>query len=83
MILFMACNFYFGAYYCYDNFGPIETELKRDLDIDSSQFLMIYSVYSYPGCFMPVVAGMLMDRIGMRIGLLSLTFINTIGQFVV
>ena len=35
-VLSMACNFYFGAYYCYDNFGPIETQIKEELDIDSA-----------------------------------------------
>ena len=82
-ILFLACNFYFGAYYCYDNFGPIETEIKEELNIDSAQYLLLYSVYSYPGCFMPVLGGMLMDSIGIRIGLFTFTLINTIGQFVV
>ena len=78
-ILFLACNFYFGAYYCYDNFGPIETEIKKELNIDSAQYLLLYSVYSYPGCFMPVLGGMLMDSIGIRIGLFTFTLINTIG----
>ena len=83
IMLILLCNFYFGPYYCYDNFGPIETQMKKQLNINSEQFLLLYSVYSWTGCFMPFVFGIMMDKIGVGITLVLFSIINTIGQFVV
>ena len=83
IMLVLLCNFYFGPYYCYDNFGPIETEMKAQLKINSEEFLLLYSVYSWTGCFMPFVFGIMMDKIGVGITLVIFSIINTAGQFVV
>ena len=82
-MLILLCNFYFGPYYCFDNFGPIETEMKAQLNINSEQFLLLYSVYSWTGCFMPFVFGVMMDKIGVGITLVLFSVINTFGVFVV
>ena len=34
-MLFFACCFLFGSYFCYDNPGPIEETLEKDLKIST------------------------------------------------
>lgn len=35
-VLFNACCFLLGSYFCYDNPGPIEKTMKNSLRIDSA-----------------------------------------------
>ncbi len=57
-----------GTYYAYDSISPIGDLIKKDLGITSAQFGYLYSAYSLPNFVMLLVGGMLIDRIGTRIG---------------
>jgi len=81
-MLFMACRFLLGSYFCYDNPGPLETQLEEDFHIDSTQYSLLYTVYSMPNMVLPIFGGLFLDRIGIRAGLLLFTCILTVGQFV-
>lgn len=78
----MSCCFMLGNYFCYDNPGPLETQLEDQLHIDSTQYSMLYTVYSMPNMVLPIFGGVFLDRIGIRSGLLLFTFILTLGQLV-
>lgn len=78
----MACNFLLGSYFCYDNPGPLETQLEKQFDLDSTHFSMLYTVYSMPNMVLPILGGVFLDRIGMRSGLILFTTVLTIGQLV-
>jgi len=41
---------------------------------------MLYSIYSYPNCVLPLFGGIFLDAIGIRKGLILFTVILTIGQ---
>lgn len=41
---------------------------------------MLYSIYSYPNCVLPLFGGIFLDAIGIRKGLILFTIILTIGQ---
>jgi hypothetical protein len=66
LMLFFACTFLIGSYFCYDNPGVIEKQIETLFGISQSQFSLLYSVYSYPNMILPVFGGMFLDIIGMR-----------------
>ncbi len=79
MLLF-GCCFLLGSYFCYDNPGPIEKTLEEDLNISTSQYALLYSVYSYPNTVLPIFGGIFLDAIGLRLGILIFTGLLTLGQ---
>ena len=81
-MLIMACCFMIGSCFCYDNPGPLETQLEKDFNVDSTTYSLLYTVYSLPNMVLPIFGGLFLDRIGIRSGLLLFTFILTLGQFV-
>jgi nitrate/nitrite transporter NarK len=80
VMLFFACCFLLGSYFCYDNPGPIEKTLEEDLKISNLQFNLLYSVYSYPNTVLPIFGGIFLDMIGLRLGILLFTAVLTLGQ---
>ena len=81
-MLFMACNFLLGSYFCYDNPGPLETQLQEQFKLDSTHYSLLYTVYSLPNMILPIFGGVFLDKIGIRSGLVLFTIILTIGQLV-
>ena len=75
----MACCFLLGSYYCYDNPAVIEEELEKLFGINSTEWSLLYSVYSFPNMVLPFFGGVMLDAIGMRIGLVLFTGILTLG----
>lgn len=78
-MLFMACCFLLGSYYCYDIPGVIQDETESLFNVNDQGALMLYSVYSYPNMVLPIFGGIFLDKIGIRPGLLLFTTILTIG----
>lgn len=78
----MACNFLLGSYFCYDNPGPLETQLEEQFKLDSTHYSLLYTVYSLPNMILPILGGIFLDKIGIRSGLVLFTTILTIGQLV-
>uniref|UniRef100_A0A7S3CJD5 Lysosomal dipeptide transporter MFSD1 n=1 Tax=Strombidium rassoulzadegani TaxID=1082188 RepID=A0A7S3CJD5_9SPIT len=81
-MLLMACFFMVGNCFCYDNPGPLETQLQTQFHMDSTAFSLLYTVYSIPNMLLPIVGGIFLDRIGIRSGLLLFCVVLTFGQFV-
>mgnify|MGYP002632656194 CR=1 FL=1 len=79
VMLSMACCFLLGSYYCYDIPGAIETRFKKDYDLTSFQYAFLYTIYSYPNCLLPLFGGVLLDKIGIRFGLILFTVVLTLG----
>ena len=80
-MLFFGCCFLLGSYFCYDNPGPIEKTLESDpsLNLTSTQYSLLYSVYSYPNTVLPIFGGVFLDMIGLRLGILMFTGVLTAG----
>ena len=81
-MLIMACFFMLGNNFSYDSPGPLETQLKKQFNIDSQKFSLLYTVYSLPNMFLPILGGILLDSIGIRSGLILFCAILTVGQAV-
>ncbi|XP_053662029.1 major facilitator superfamily domain-containing protein 1-like isoform X2 [Anopheles marshallii] len=81
--LILMCLVGFGSYFCYDNPGALQDTFKSDLDLTTTQFVMLYSIYSWPNVILCFIGGFLMDRVfGIRLGTIIYMFILLIGQLI-
>ena len=60
--LVFMCLLGFGSYFCFDNPGALQSELKEAMNITTAQFANLYSWYSWPNVILPIIGGFLMDR---------------------
>lgn len=79
-MLVMACFFMLGNNFSYDSPGPLETQLRKQFNMDSYHYSLLYTVYSLPNMFLPILGGILLDSIGIRSGLILFATILAIGQ---
>ncbi|XP_017063377.1 major facilitator superfamily domain-containing protein 1 [Drosophila eugracilis] len=81
MALVFMCLLGFGSYFCYDNPGALQKDFKRDLNLTSTEFTLIYSIYSWPNVVLCFVGGFLIDRLfGIRLGTVIYMLILLVGQ---
>ncbi|XP_034655763.1 major facilitator superfamily domain-containing protein 1 [Drosophila subobscura] len=83
MALVFMCLLGFGSYFCYDNPGALQDVFKRDLHLSSTQFTLIYSIYSWPNVVLCFLGGFLIDRVfGIRLGTIIYMLILLVGQVI-
>ena len=71
----------FGSYFCFDNPGALQNEMKETMHITTSQFSLLYSWYSTPNIVLPIIGGYLIDSVfGMRLATVIFAFIIVLGQ---
>ncbi|KAH8341394.1 hypothetical protein KR059_005840 [Drosophila kikkawai] len=81
-LLFM-CLLGFGSYFCYDNPGALQDVFQKELDLSSTEFTLIYSIYSWPNIVLCFVGGFLIDRVfGIRLGTIIYMLIVLVGQLI-
>lgn len=81
MALVFMCLLGFGSYFCYDNPGALQDHFKEDLRISTTQFSLIYSIYSWPNVVLCFLGGFLIDRLfGIRLGTVIYMLILLVGQ---
>lgn len=84
------CTLGFGSYFCYDNPGALQDEIKSAMDISTYQFENLYAFYSWPNVFLPIIGGYLLDNVfGIRLGavifasfILAGQLLTSLGAFV-
>lgn len=59
-MLALVSVFCFGMYYTHDNPAPLELQLIdviiiQELDIDNLRFNLLFSAFSFPNIFMPII----------------------------
>ena len=82
-MLAFGCLFLMGSYFCYDNPAPLKATLKAPpFDLSDGQFNALYSIYSLPNTVLPLAGGILLDKMGIRLGLILFTIVLTCGQLV-
>lgn len=79
-MLMFCCLFVVGNYFCYDNPAVLELELEKKMDLTSSVYGLLYTVYAIPNTLLPLVGGIMLDKMGIRNGLVLFTFITCVGQ---
>jgi MFS family permease len=80
LFLMLCCFFLLGGYFSYDNPGPLETQLEKELKLDAAQFSLFYTVYSMPNMVLPIFGGIFLDKVGLRIGIILFSCILCLGQ---
>jgi len=73
----------FGAFFCFDNPGALQTQLISELDLSTSDFASLYAAYSWPNVVLPVLGGFLIDKLlGVRKGTIVFASLILLGQLV-
>ncbi|KAH0554201.1 major facilitator superfamily domain-containing protein 1-like [Cotesia glomerata] len=81
--LALMCLLGFGSYFCYDNPSALQDNFKNDLDLSTSKFVLLYSIYSWPNVVLCFIGGFLLDRIfGIRLGTIIYMALALAGQIV-
>lgn len=72
-----------ASYFCYDNPGALQDNFKSDLHLSTTEFALLYSIYSWPNVILCFIGGFLIDRVfGIRLGTIIYMFILMIGQLI-
>lgn len=53
---------FLGSYFCFDNPGALQDNFIQDMNLTTSQFVYLYSWYSWPNVVMCFIGGFLIDR---------------------
>ncbi|KAG8237883.1 hypothetical protein J437_LFUL017174, partial [Ladona fulva] len=81
--LLLMCLLGFGSYFCYDNPGALQDNFKADMSLTTSQFVYLYSWYSWPNVVLCFVGGFLIDRVfGIRFGTVIYATLVVIGAVI-
>lgn len=81
--LALMCLLGFGAYFCFDNPGALQDDFKTDLQMPTSKFVLLYSIYSWPNVILCFIGGFLLDSIfGIRLGTIIYMGLTLIGQII-
>ncbi|TPX50008.1 hypothetical protein SeLEV6574_g01162 [Synchytrium endobioticum] len=84
MILLLCCLLLFGNYYAYDCIAalnkPLQEWLGSDYDTYQYQLNLLYSVYSFPNMFLPVLGGQLADKVDLKKVLILFSLFVCVGQ---
>ncbi|XP_044751170.1 major facilitator superfamily domain-containing protein 1-like [Coccinella septempunctata] len=79
--LVFLCFVGFGSYFCYDNPAALQDKIERELNISTSEYVWLYSVYSWPNVFLGFIGGFLIDRVfGIRMGTNIYMGLTLLGQ---
>ena len=75
------CTLGFSTYFCYDNPGALQDQIKETMGISTYQFAKLYAFYSWPNVVMPIIGGYLIDNVfGIRFGAAFYAFLLITGK---
>ncbi|XP_067944720.1 lysosomal dipeptide transporter MFSD1-like [Watersipora subatra] len=81
IVLIFMCLLSFGSYFCYDNPAAMQDTMMADLSLNTEQFMMFYSMYSYPNIVLAFIGGYLIDKVfGVRLGAIIFAGFCLLGQ---
>jgi len=73
----------FGAFFCFDNPGALQTQLVHVLGLSNAEFGSLYAAYAWPNVALPVIGGFLIDKLlGVRLGTIVFAMFVLAGQLV-
>lgn len=82
LFLIFLCFMTFGSYWCYDIPDAIQTDLKKQYNLSSAHYALLYSVYNFMNIGIVLFGGYFIDVIGLRLGSILFCFLITLGQVV-
>ena len=70
-----------GSYFCYDNPAALQDMMLKDLNLSEGQFMLFYSLYSWPNVILCFFGGFLIDSLfGVRLGAIIFGGFVLVGQ---
>lgn len=83
LALTLMCILGFGSYFCYDNPAALQDHFTQDMNLTTSQFVLLYSWYAWPNVILCAIGGYLMDRVfGIRLGTCIYAVLVVFGQLI-
>eukprot|EP00808_Paulinella_micropora_P023498 g75643.t1 len=85
LVLLSICWLTFGSYWVFDTPGAIQQQLTDwfGSGYTNSKNSLLYSIYSFPNCFLAFVGGFVLDRVtGLRVGTVLFSAFILIGQVI-
>ena len=71
-----------GNYYIYSAPQAFQTPFEKKFGFSATQVQLLYSLYCFPNCVLPLVGGYLVSKIGDKQSLLQLSFFVFFGNFI-
>jgi MFS family permease len=69
--------------YSFNNPQALQDSITKELQISPTQFNMLYTIIALPNIFFPIIVGVIIDYLGIRMALVVLTFAAMVFQTVV
>lgn len=83
LILLVVSLVMFGSYYIYDALSPINDYIQQDMGLNNARFGLLFSFYALPNLlFLLLIAGFLLDRLGIRKAGTLYVFLILLGSLV-
>ena len=83
LILFFISMVMFGSYYIYDSLSPINEYIQQSMGLDNARFGLLFSFYALPNLlFLLIIAGFLLDRLGMKKAGTFYVFLILLGSLI-
>ena len=69
VIVLLLCVAYLSLIFCIGNPAPLESSIVNVMQVDITQYELLFAVYSWPNAIVPLLGGLLIDKlIGLRVG---------------
>ncbi|XP_065887478.1 major facilitator superfamily domain-containing protein 1-like [Dysidea avara] len=82
-MLFLMCTLSFGSYFVYDNPAALQRQITQVMGVNSANFMLLYSLYSWPNVILSLGGGYLIDRVfGIRVGTVIFSVFVCLGQVI-
>src|SRR5258708_21154933 len=78
LVLIFVSLAMFGSYYAYDALSPLADVLKQQLGFSDLDIGFLQFMYSFPNIFTVVIGGFIIDRLGLRKGLVIFAVLSFI-----
>uniref|UniRef100_H3CQI6 Lysosomal dipeptide transporter MFSD1 n=1 Tax=Tetraodon nigroviridis TaxID=99883 RepID=H3CQI6_TETNG len=83
VVLVFMCFLGFGSCFCLDNPAALQTQIIKDLDLSTAEFMQLYAWYSWPNVVLCLIGGFLIDRVfGIRLGTIIFSLFVCVGQVI-
>ena len=82
-ILFLVCLSSIGYYYCQDTPAALEEIIIEVMEVDVTEYSLLYTLYSTPNILTGLVIGILTDKVlGLRTTYIAMLIVVCLGQLV-
>ena len=55
-----------ASHFCYDNPAVLEDAIEEKFNVTQTEYSLLYTFYSYPNLVMPLIGGIMIDKIGVQ-----------------